>query len=80
MVESYKKIQKQLNRMTEAEKDLWILSQAKMLPTWEQEDFYRTICGTKKVINIPERDEITAFFEKIRNDDISVDRKASKAK
>ena len=73
MDEFYKKIQKQLNRMTEAEKDLWIISQAKILPTWEQEDFYKSICGTKKVINIPERNEITAFCEKVRNGDIPVE-------
>ena len=40
MDEFYIKIQKQLNRMTEAEKDSWILSLAKILPTWEQEDFF----------------------------------------
>ena len=59
--------------MTEAEKDLWILSQAKILPTWEQEDFYKSICGTKKIINMPEHDEITAFCEKVRNGDIYVE-------
>ena len=73
MDEFYKKIQKQLNRMTEAEKDSWILSQAKILPTWEQEDFYKSICGTKKVINMPEPDEIKAFCEKVGNGDISVE-------
>ncbi len=73
MDDFYKKIQKQLNSMTEAEKDSWILSQAKILPTWEQEGFYKSICGTKKVINMPECDEITAFCERVRNDDISVE-------
>ena len=37
--------------MTEAEKDAWILSQAKILPDFKQENFYKSICGTKKVIN-----------------------------
>ncbi len=73
MDEFYKKIQKQLNRMTEAEKDSWILSQAKILPTWEQEGFYKSICGTKKVINMPERDEIISFCEQVRNGVISVE-------
>lgn len=73
MDEFCKKIQKQLKRMTEAEKDSWILSQAKILPTREQEDFYKSICGIKKVINMPERDEIAAFCEKVRNGDISVE-------
>ena len=73
MDDFYKKLQKQLKCMTETEKDAWILSQAKILPTWKQEDFYKSICGTKKVINMPDRDEITAFSEKVRNGDISVE-------
>lgn len=32
MNEFYNKLQKQLERMTEKEKDSWILSQAKILP------------------------------------------------
>lgn len=46
----YEKLQKQLKKMTEQEKDAWILSQAKILPEWEQEDFYKSVCGTKKII------------------------------
>ena len=34
--------------MTEKEKDEWIISQAKILPVWKQEDFYKSICGIKK--------------------------------
>ena len=67
------KIKKQLKRMTEAEKDAWILSQAKILPDLKQEDFYKSICGTKKVIYMPERSEIIAFCEKVRNGDIVVE-------
>ncbi len=59
--------------MTESEKDLWIISQAKLLPVWKQEDFYKSICGTKKVIDMPERDKITTFCEKVRNGDICVE-------
>ena len=73
MDDFYKKLKKQLKCMTETEKDSWILSQAKILPTWKQEDFYKSICGTKKVINMPDRDEITAFFEKVRNGDVSIE-------
>lgn len=64
------KIKKQLKRMTEEEKDAWILSQAKIAPEWEQEDFYKSICGTKKVINMPERSKIAEFCKKARNGDI----------
>ena len=53
----YEKLQKQLKKMTEQEKDAWILSQAKILPEWEQEDFYKSVCGTKKIIHMPEISE-----------------------
>lgn len=48
------KTKKQLKLMTEKEKDEWIISQAKILPVWKQEDFYKSICGIKKVIDMPE--------------------------
>ena len=38
------KTKKQLKLMTEKEKDEWIISQAKILPVWKQEDFYKSIC------------------------------------
>ena len=67
------KVKEQLKKMTPAEKDAWILAQAKILPEGKQEDFYKSICGTKKVINMPERHEITEFCEKVRNGDITVE-------
>ena len=60
----YDKLQRQLKKMTEQEKDAWILSQAKILPEWEQEDFYKSICGTKKVIHMPEPSEVDEFCRK----------------
>lgn len=67
------KIRKQLEQMSETEKDSWILAQAKILPVWKQEDFYKSICGTKKVIGMPERSEIAEFCEDVRNGDIIVE-------
>ena len=72
----YSKIQKQLKRMTEQEKDAWILSQAKILPEWEQEGFYKSICGTKKVIHMSEPSEIDEFCRKVKNGDIHVEYEA----
>lgn len=66
------KISKQLKLMTENEKDAWIFSQAKILPEWKRKDFYKSICGTKKVIDMPEKNEIDEFCEKVRNGDITV--------
>ena len=67
------KVKEQLKRMTSDEKDVWILDQAKVLPEWKQEDFYKSICGIKKVINMPERSEITEFCKKVGNGDIAVE-------
>lgn len=67
------KIQKRLKLMSEKEKDEWIISQAKITPEWKQEDIYKSICGTKKVINMPERTEIDEFCEKVKDGDIVVE-------
>lgn len=69
----YDKIQKQLKKMTEQEKDAWILSQAKILPEWEQEDFYKSVCGTKRILHMPEYSEIDEFCRKVKNGDISME-------
>ncbi len=66
------KIKKQLKRMTPDEKDTWILAQAKILPEWKQEDFYKSICGVKKVMDMPERDTIDEFCKKVRDGDIAL--------
>ena len=57
----------------EAEKDAQILWQAKILPNFKQEKFYKSICGTKKVINMPKCSEITGFCERVRNSDVVVE-------
>lgn len=67
------KIRKQLERMKEKEKDEWILSQAKILPDWEQENFFKSLCGTKKVIGMPDRSEIAEFCKKVDAGDITVE-------
>lgn len=69
----YDKVQKQLKKMTEQEKDAWILSQAKILPEWKQEDFYKSVCGTKKIINMPELLKIDEFCRKVKNGDIRME-------
>ena len=67
------KTKKQLKLMTEKEKDEWIISQVKILPVWKQEDFYKSICGIKKVIDMPERSEISEFCQKVSSGDITVE-------
>lgn len=67
------KIQEQLKRMSEEEKDAWIISQAKIATEWLQENIYKSICGTKKVVDMPEPREIDEFCEKVRDGDIVVE-------
>ena len=50
MDEFYKKIEKQLNRMTEAEKDSWILSQAKIEYLRNQEGYKHAGTGRNQSI------------------------------
>ncbi len=60
-------IRKQLKLMSENEKDVWIISQAKILPDWKQENFYKSICGTKKVIDMPEEVRQDTLFSLVDN-------------
>lgn len=60
-----KRLQEQLDNMTEEEKDQWILTQARLLPEYKQEDFYQSICGKKMVMNMPGLDEIAAFCDRV---------------
>ncbi len=63
-------IEKQLTEMSEAEKDAWILSQAKLLSVSEQEGVLLSLSGAKRIINMPTYDEIDRFCEKVENGEI----------
>ena len=65
-----KKLQEQLDNMTEEAKDQWILTQARLLPEHKQEDFYQSICGKKVVMNMPGLDEIAAFCDRVERGEI----------
>lgn len=65
-----KKIEKQLTAMSEAEKDAWILSQAKLLSESVQEGILLSLSGVKKIINMPTPDEINRFCERVKNGEI----------
>ena len=65
-----KRIQEQLDNMTEEAKDQWILTQARILPEHKQEDFYQSICGKKVVMNMPGLDEIAAFCDRVERGEI----------
>lgn len=60
----------QLNKMTEAEKEEWILSQARLLAEREQQDFLMSLFGEKKIIYMPTQREIEEFCEKVERGEI----------
>lgn len=76
MTNFIEKIAAQLQIMTETEKDEWILSLAKTASEERQENLYKSICGTKKIMYMPEPAEIDAFCEKIENGEIVIEYEA----
>lgn len=67
------KIKEQLFGMTEEEKDAWIISQAKTTSEYRQEDFYKSLCGKKRILYMPELEEIYVFCDKVLNREIVVE-------
>lgn len=67
------KIHKKLEKLSEKEKDSWIISQAKLTPEWRQDDCYKSICGIKKVMYTPEQQEIDEFCVKVQRGEIVVE-------
>ena len=60
----------QLQKMTESEKDAWILSQAKLTAEEHQADFLHSLTGGKKVLGMPSAQEIADFCQKVEAGDI----------
>ena len=60
----------QLQKMTEKEKDSWILSQAKLTAEGGQEDFLLSLTGSKKVMGMPSEQEIAGFCQKVESGEI----------
>lgn len=60
----------QLSRMSETEKDQWILSQAKITKESEQQGFFMSLSGEKRIIYMPTEGEIEAFCQKAESGEI----------
>ena len=60
----------QLQKMTEKEKDSWILSQAKLTAEGRQADFLLSLTGSKKVMGMPSEQEIAGFCQKVESGEI----------
>jgi len=65
-----KQVEEQLSKMSEAEKEVWILSQARLLSEREQQDFLMSLSGEKKIIYMPSQREIEEFCEKVESGEI----------
>ena len=66
----FKRVEERLKEMTEAQKDEWILTQARLLMQEEQEDFLKTLSGRKKLRYMPEEEEIEEFCRKVEDGEI----------
>jgi len=65
-----KQVEEQLIKMSEAEKVEWIISQARLLPERNQQDFLMSLSGEKKIIYMPSQREIEEFCEKVERGEI----------
>lgn len=68
-------VKEQLKKMNDTQKDTWILNQAKLLSKNKQNDFLMSLCGEKKVIDLPSLQEIDEFVNKVIKGDIYIEYK-----
>jgi hypothetical protein len=70
MIMFIKLVEEQLDKMSETEKDKWILEQAKLLKESKQQGFLMSLSGEKKIMYMPSQREIEEFCEKVENGEI----------
>lgn len=63
-------ITEQLNKMSEEQKNKWILSRAKLCKESERQGFLQSLTGEKKVSYLPTQREIEEFCHKAENQEI----------
>lgn len=63
-------ITEQLNKMSEEQKNKWILSRAKLCKESERQGFLQSLTGEKKVSYLPTQREIEEFCRKAENQEI----------
>lgn len=68
-----KLVEEQLEKMTELDKDNWILEQAKVLSVGKQQGFIMSLSGKKKVQYMPSYEEIEEFCHKVSTEEIYVE-------
>lgn len=72
-MEFIQKITEQLNRMSEEQKDQWILDRAKLCKESGRQGFLQSLTGEKRVPYMPGREEIEEFCRKVEDGDIYVE-------
>lgn len=65
-----KLVEEQLDKMSETEKDKWILEQAKLLEESKQQGFLMSLSDEKKIMYMPSQREIEEFCEKVESGEI----------
>lgn len=66
-------ITKLLAEMSMKQKDEWILTRARLLSEYEQQDFIMSLTGEKKITYMPTETEIAEFCEEVSNGEIYVE-------
>lgn len=66
-------IVEQLKKMSEEEKDQWIMNQAILCHENDRDDFLKTLTGEKLVEDVPDDRAIEEFCQKVINGDIYVE-------
>ena len=65
-----KQVEEQLSKMSVAEMEEWILSQARLLAEREQQHFLLSLSGEKKILYMPSQREIEEFCEKVESGEL----------
>ncbi|MGD9566879.1 MAG: hypothetical protein AB7V48_00915 [Sedimentibacter sp.] len=73
MIMFIKLVEEQLDKMSDTEKDKWILAQAKLLEESKQQGFLMSLSGEKKIIYMPSKKEIVEFCEKVECGEIYIE-------
>lgn len=66
-------VKEQLRKMSDSEKEAWIIERAKLQHESDRQDFLMSLSGKKKVIYMPSQEEIDEIIERIESGEIYVE-------
>lgn len=73
MMDNLDRVKEQLLKMSESEKDAWIISYAKQMPEYKQNELILSLSGEKKIIDMPTSEEIDKFFRQVSDGKIYIE-------